>query len=223
MARPRWGVSLVGGGGPPPAVAERRRAWKGAPPAGRLAQRRLHRCRSGRSSRRWQRYTYRRQGPTHSEVLRHRVRRKWASWRAMGAAVEVLRWLRHGVRLDFQAAPPPPFHHGESCSDVTGPKLDFLKAELERWEESGAIRPATTERYISKVFMVPKPRVNKWRICWDGRHVNSFCRPMTVGRFARQDSSSWWMGPRHLQVLGICSFAAAPPPLDLTSARLREF
>jgi len=58
--------------------------------------------------------------------------------------------------------------------------LDFLKAELERWEESGAIRPATTERYISKVFMVPKPGVNKWRICWDGRHVNSFCRPMTV-------------------------------------------
>jgi hypothetical protein len=46
------------------------------------------------------------------------VRRKWASWRAMGAAVEVLRWLRHGVRLDFQAAPPPPFHHGGATVGV---------------------------------------------------------------------------------------------------------
>eukprot|EP01050_Picozoa_sp_SAG11_P016743 SAG11_NODE_2323_length_3523_cov_5.707652_4_plen_203_part_00 len=46
----------------------------------------------------------------HSDLLRHRVRRKMRHWALRGAGRAVLTWLREGVKLNWRHKPPPPFH-----------------------------------------------------------------------------------------------------------------
>jgi hypothetical protein len=58
--------------------------------------------------------------------------------------------------------------------DATQPQLDFLSRELPRFEACGAWERAYNTRYISRMFLVPQPRVNKWRLIIDMRELNSY-------------------------------------------------
>jgi hypothetical protein len=58
---------------------------------------------------------------------------------------------------------------------ATQPQLDFLSTELPRFEACGAKERAYSTRYISRMFVVPKPGVNKWRLIIDFCELSSYC------------------------------------------------
>lgn len=76
----------------------RYKSCESSPPG--LGYRRVRaRQRSGRPSRHQYKLLRRKRPPDLSKVLRHRLRRREAQWRAMGASKEVLSWIRNGKRL----------------------------------------------------------------------------------------------------------------------------
>ena len=75
----------------------------------------------------------------------------------MGAPLRVLQWLQHGFRLPWVRGPPPRFHEGESCTSATPDEQAFLAKETARLTSLGAWEDTTDDRFVSKVFLVPKP------------------------------------------------------------------
>eukprot|EP00873_Tetraselmis_striata_P037030 jgi/Tetstr1/457294/TSEL_043899.t1 len=71
--------------------------------------------------------------------------------------------------------PPPNFHNGISMQDATPALLTFLEGELARFVESGAWEFGTYRKWVSILFLVPKPGVNQWRCIIDLRVLNSYC------------------------------------------------
>jgi hypothetical protein len=59
--------------------------------------------------------------------------------------------------------------------DATQPQLDFLSTKLPRFEACGAWERAYNTRHISRMFLVPKPGENKWRLIIDLRELKNFC------------------------------------------------
>jgi hypothetical protein len=58
-------------------------------------------------------------------------------------------------------------------TDATQPQLDLLATELPRFEACGAWERAHNTRYVSRMFLVPKPGVKRWRLIIDLRELNS--------------------------------------------------
>jgi hypothetical protein len=58
--------------------------------------------------------------------------------------------------------------------DLVLNQSEFLAKETTRALAVGAWEPATCDKYVSKVFLVPKPG-NKWRLVMDFRWLNSHC------------------------------------------------
>jgi hypothetical protein len=101
------------------------------------------------------------------------VRRRWPEWKRIGASGQVLSWIRYGVRVKFkQGARPRPFNYGASMPDATLAQLEFLDSELPRFEACKAWERAHNPRYVSRMFRVPKPGHNQWRIIIDLRELN---------------------------------------------------
>jgi hypothetical protein len=109
--------------------------------------------------------------------MRHRVRQRWRESGHIGASGQVVSWICHGVRVEFKyGLRPKPFNHGVSMKDATQPQLDFIATELPRYEACGAWERAyNTRYYVSRIFLVPEPGVNKWRMIIDLRELNSYC------------------------------------------------
>lgn len=99
-----------------------------------------------------------------------------SQWAAIGANGKVLSWIQHGVAISWKRAPPPPFNQGVSLLDASPAQLSFLNTELSRLESEGAWEKSTNPRWVSRMFLVPKPGTNKWRLIVDLRHLNLFCR-----------------------------------------------
>eukprot|EP01046_Picozoa_sp_COSAG06_P051171 COSAG06_NODE_8287_length_2215_cov_3.228261_3_plen_187_part_00 len=114
--------------------------------------------------------------PGHS--LRAKVRRRLRNWWSAGAALEVLRWLREGVPMMWAGEEPARFHQGKSFRMSTPEEKAFVKQEVERLLESGAIREAEPGEatHISKAFLVALPAIACWaavlRMADGFRHVN---------------------------------------------------
>ena len=113
---------------------------------------------------------------TAGHSLRAKVRRQLHNWWSAGASLEVLRWIREGVRMDWAAEPPANFHQGRSFANCSPAERKFVQEEVQRLLESGAIREAQPGEKVcvSKAFLVPKG--TKFRMIWDGRHLNGFTR-----------------------------------------------
>jgi hypothetical protein len=83
-------------------------------------------------------------------------------------------WIFHGVRVKFKnGMRPKPFNHGVSMKDATQPQMDFLATGLPRFESCGGWERAHNTRYVFRMFLVPKPGVNKWRLIIDLRELNN--------------------------------------------------
>lgn len=113
--------------------------------------------------------------PPGSRYLRHRLRRQVRDWAAIGADGEVLSWISKGIGIKFKKGPPPAFNQGVSMTDATPQQLEFMESELQRLQAEGAWRAVSASRYISRMFLVPKPGTNKWRLIVDLRYLNRFC------------------------------------------------
>ena len=115
-----------------------------------------------------------------SNFLYHRLADRLPAWESAGAGTVETSWLREGVRLPWIREPPPPFHQGVSFNNLSDAQREFVTEALRRhFQETGAIEPATSQKYVTKAFLVPKPGNNKWRIVFDLRHVNKFMRKLS--------------------------------------------
>jgi hypothetical protein len=106
--------------------------------------------------------------------MHHRVRLRWREWEHIGASGQIVIWIRHGGRVKFRnGLRPKPFNHEVPMKDATQPQQDFLATELPRFEACGASKRAHNTRYVSRMFLIPKPGVNKWRLIIDLRELNN--------------------------------------------------
>jgi hypothetical protein len=64
--------------------------------------------------------------------------------------------------------------------DATQPQLNFLATELPRFEACGAWERAHNTRYVSRILLVPKPGVNKWRLIIVLRELNNYCEEFNL-------------------------------------------
>ena len=60
------------------------------------------------------------------------------NWCLRGAGQDVMRWLREGVKMDWLSKPPPPFHQGDSLTNLSEEEETFVKKEIPRCLSSGA-------------------------------------------------------------------------------------
>ena len=117
-------------------------------------------------------------------------------WASAGASSLEQRWITEGVRLPWLRHAPHRFHQGPSCTRASDAQREFLRAELQRGLLTGALEPATSDQYVTRVFLVPKG--DKWRIVFDLRHLNSFlrrlpCRYETLRRLRTLALRGDWM------------------------------
>eukprot|EP00873_Tetraselmis_striata_P009649 jgi/Tetstr1/429913/TSEL_019778.t1 len=113
--------------------------------------------------------------------MRHSVRRRWRDWKSIGASGQVLSWIRQGVRICFKNGQRPrPYNHGVSMRDATQAQLDFMATELPRFEAIGAWERERCDKWVSKMFLVPKPGINMWRLVSiiDLRELNKWCKTL---------------------------------------------
>eukprot|EP00873_Tetraselmis_striata_P026276 jgi/Tetstr1/446540/TSEL_034065.t1 len=72
-------------------------------------------------------------------------------------------------------ARPPNFHNGIIMQYDTPAHLTFLEDELACFVASGAWEFGTRRKWVSRLFIVPKPGVNQWGCIIDLRVLNSYC------------------------------------------------
>jgi hypothetical protein len=102
--------------------------------------------------------------------MRHRVRRSWREWEKIGANGQIQHWIREGISFPFKNnRPPPRVSQGVSLLDATHAQLDFDNRVLARFVEAGAWEPSTGDTYVTRLFLVPKPCSNQWRLICDLR------------------------------------------------------
>ncbi|KAK3242073.1 hypothetical protein CYMTET_48217 [Cymbomonas tetramitiformis] len=97
------------------------------------------------------------------------------SGKGAGVNSEVMQWISKGARMRWVDKAPLPFDHGVSLGDATPPQLEWMAAETERCLRTGAWVRARRRRHVSRVFLVPKPGTNKWRLVMDFRWLNAHC------------------------------------------------
>ncbi|KAK3259929.1 hypothetical protein CYMTET_31091 [Cymbomonas tetramitiformis] len=97
------------------------------------------------------------------------------SGKGAGANSEVMQWISKGAKIRWVDKAPLPFDHGVSLGDATPPQLEWMAAETERCLKTGAWVRARRRRHVSRVFLVPKPGTNKWRLVMDFRWLNAHC------------------------------------------------
>eukprot|EP00873_Tetraselmis_striata_P036056 jgi/Tetstr1/456320/TSEL_004100.t1 len=64
--------------------------------------------------------------------------------------------------------------------DATQAQLDFMATELPRFEAIGAWERGHCNKWVSRMFLVPKPGANKWRLIIDLRELNKWCKTFTM-------------------------------------------
>jgi hypothetical protein len=59
--------------------------------------------------------------------------------------------------------------------DATPSQVEFLNSKLPRFEACGAWELSHNPRYVSCMFLVPKPGHNQWRLIIDLRDLKRYC------------------------------------------------
>jgi hypothetical protein len=107
--------------------------------------------------------------------MRHRVQNIASEWKRLGASKQVLGWIRQRARVPFIGGrQPPPFNYGTFMLDATKQQLDFMNSELPRFLQLGAWEPRQRNIWVSRMFLVPKPGENKWRLAINLRPMNKY-------------------------------------------------
>ena len=114
------------------------------------------------------------QAKVSSSFLRNRLANHLEAWKRIGASGKIIQWIRRGVRIPWKNGPPQPFHFGDSLSNISHEQQLFLNQERDRLFQIGAWEKGTSNRFVSRVFMVPKAK--GWRLVVDLCHMNSFCK-----------------------------------------------
>ncbi|KAK3242772.1 hypothetical protein CYMTET_47546 [Cymbomonas tetramitiformis] len=113
-------------------------------------------------------------GKVKQRTMQEYVRSRKGAWRAGGASSEALQWIARGAKMRWVKGHPPKFDHGTSLRDLKQ-QQEWLDIEMARSLKTGAWVRARRRRHVSRVFLVPKPGTNSWRLVMDFRWLNEFC------------------------------------------------
>eukprot|EP00873_Tetraselmis_striata_P022348 jgi/Tetstr1/442612/TSEL_030708.t1 len=64
--------------------------------------------------------------------------------------------------------------------DATQAQLDFVATELPRFRAIGAWGRGRCDKWVSRMFLVPNPGTNKWRLIIDLRELNKWCKTLKM-------------------------------------------
>ena len=112
--------------------------------------------------------------------LHRRLSEKLPGWQAIGADPTTLKWIKHGVPVEFLGGKPPaPFVMHELPVSEQESKW-WLSKEAPRLIALGVLSevPVGVEvpDHISKAFCVPKPEPGNFRLVANLRRLNAACR-----------------------------------------------
>jgi len=136
--------------------------------------------------------------------LADKVRSKLSTWKGLKSGKKVISWIDQGYQCQWKRGAPRPFHQGKSFSKgLDASQRAFLAKEKARCFATGAWEPGTSDKYVSKAFLVPKPG-GKWRLVIDLRNLNSYCREFstrfeTLRKLKRMMNQGDWMVSFDLQ------------------------
>lgn len=85
--------------------------------------------------------------------------------------------------MPWRRGPPPAFNLGTSLrlDSLTPEQAEWLKPQLGKLLGLGALQEARhPARWVSRAFLVPKPNGAGWRLVFDLRYLNQFCRTMRL-------------------------------------------
>jgi hypothetical protein len=103
------------------------------------------------------------------------VRRSWKEWENVGACGQVqLRIWEGGQFLSDTTDLAPPFYRGVSLLEIAPEQLACVDAELARFVETGAWERLSSKICVLRLYLVPKPGKNEWRLICDIRHLNDY-------------------------------------------------
>ena len=108
------------------------------------------------------------------------------------------------MNIDTENSKP----QGSKNRYITGAKRIALEETIQIWKDGGKIKPSRSA-WNSQPLMVPKPGINKWRVCIDFRKLNSVTKPEDFPATHINDS---------LQKLANCDWYSS---FDLASAYLQ--
>jgi hypothetical protein len=98
-----------------------------------------------------------------------------SGWEKIGVSVQTLQRIRKGVSIPLNNnCQVPRFSLGVSLPDATLAQEEFFDRELARFVQAGARELSTYNDYVSRLFLVPKPGYNQWRLICDLRPINKF-------------------------------------------------
>ena len=117
----------------------------------------------------------------HSDLMPgERLGRFSTSWKNISASRVVLNLVKHGYKMQFETKPklclPDPKFETKLPSD----QMKIIRAEVAEFVRKGAVRKLSSEEastnpgFYSKLFCVPKPGKDKWRMIIDMRNLNSY-------------------------------------------------
>ena len=106
-----------------------------------------------------------------------RLAKFWKRWRKLGANSYVVRRLRFGLTLDWIQGPPRLSVTPSVISFIANKaKMALMRDHVKEMMDKGAVKIITdaSPGFFSRVFMVPKQGLNKWRPVIDLSSLNRF-------------------------------------------------
>ena len=106
-----------------------------------------------------------------------RLAKFWKRWRKLGANSHVVRRLRFGLTLDWIQGPPRLSVTPLVISFIANKaKMALMRDHVKEMMDKGAVKIITdaSPGFFSRVFMVPKQGLNKWRPVIDLSSLNRF-------------------------------------------------
>jgi hypothetical protein len=101
--------------------------------------------------------------------LHRQVQDRLPEWKKIGASRMVLEWIRLGYKLPIKT-PIQPFHRA-AWVPRTPQEKTAARELLQKLQATGVVRPATTDRFVSKSRLEPK-KDGGYRLVVDLRPVN---------------------------------------------------
>lgn len=126
-----------------------------------------------------------------STPLHHRLGLCAKQWQAIGASSHVVRWIKHGVPIEWLGGRPPPPFSKAPLPSTHAQKQWWLCTEAPRFIKLGVLtRLDSKPAYCSNAFCVPKGAT--WRVVVNLKHINKFnkahkCRFETLRFLQRYD------------------------------------
>jgi hypothetical protein len=96
-------------------------------------------------------------------------------WELIDASGQVVNWIRHGVQDKFKHRVRPRSFNQSLCKTQPIPVYNSFRPSSHVSKRAKRLSAHTTPCYVSRMFLVPKPGANLWRLIVDLRELITYC------------------------------------------------